>query len=187
MQTSKFDGQLNPLNDYLFYKIMGEKGDEYQLADFLNAVLSKTGKQIDAIESYERKYLAAEVIGNKECVLDIIVKLHDGTVINVELQVRNEGNMEKRTLYYSSKLINLSLKKRQNYKELPDVILINIINFDYLDTDNHHTVFRLREEDEHEIILTKSLEIHFINMVNMEEGGKKKPRRRSFGYVAGVA
>jgi predicted transposase/invertase (TIGR01784 family) len=165
MQNSKSDELLNPLNDYLFYKIMGEEGDEYQLIGFLNAVLIKTGKQIDAIESFEKKYLAAEVIGNKSCVLDVRVKLHDGTVINIELQVKNEKNMEKRTLYYSSRLINLSLKEGRDYKELPNIIAINLINFDFLETPNFHTVFRLREDTEHEIILTNSLEIHFINMV----------------------
>ena len=35
--------RLNPLNDFLFYKIMGEKGDEVQLLGFINAVLGKTG------------------------------------------------------------------------------------------------------------------------------------------------
>ncbi|MDR2717194.1 MAG: hypothetical protein LBB89_03900 [Treponema sp.] len=40
----------NPLNDYLFYKIMGEKGDEIQLLGFLNAVLGKTGA--DCFTSY---------------------------------------------------------------------------------------------------------------------------------------
>jgi len=165
MKNCKSNKLLNPLNDYLFYMVMGRKGDEYQLTGFLNAVLSKTGKQIEAIESFRKKYITAEIIGNKECILDVMVRLKDGTIINVELQIKNEGNMEKRTLYYSSKLINLSLKKGQDYKELPNIIAINIINFDYLDTDNHHTVFRLREDDEHEVILTNSLEIHFINMV----------------------
>jgi hypothetical protein len=36
--------RLNPLNDYLFLKYMGEKGDEEQLLAFLNAVLHRTGK-----------------------------------------------------------------------------------------------------------------------------------------------
>jgi len=36
--------RLNPLNDYLFQKYMGEKGDEEQLLSFLNAVLSRTGE-----------------------------------------------------------------------------------------------------------------------------------------------
>jgi hypothetical protein len=39
--------RLNPLNDYMFLKIMGEKGDEEQLCAFLNAVLGRSGK--DAI------------------------------------------------------------------------------------------------------------------------------------------
>jgi hypothetical protein len=35
--------RLNNLNDYLFFKVMGEKGDEEQLRGFLNAVLRRTG------------------------------------------------------------------------------------------------------------------------------------------------
>jgi hypothetical protein len=30
--------RLNPLNDFLFLKVMGEKGDEVQLLAFINAV-----------------------------------------------------------------------------------------------------------------------------------------------------
>jgi len=187
MQNSKPERQLNPLNDFLFYKVMGEKGDEYQLIGFLNAVLEKTGKQIEAIESFEKKYLTAEIIGNKECILDVIVRLKDSTVINIELQVTNEGNMEKRTVYYTSKLINLSLKKGQNYKDITNIIAINIINFDYLDTENFHTVFRLREDDEHELILTNLLEIHFVNMVKwrkmVKENYKPAPLNRWLSWL----
>jgi hypothetical protein len=35
--------RLNPLNDFLFMKYMGEEGDEEQLLAFLNVVLHKTG------------------------------------------------------------------------------------------------------------------------------------------------
>jgi len=33
----------DPLNNFLFFKIFGEKGDEVQLLSFINAVLGKTG------------------------------------------------------------------------------------------------------------------------------------------------
>ena len=33
---SKRPGQLDPLNDFLFYKLMGEKDDEIQLLGFIN-------------------------------------------------------------------------------------------------------------------------------------------------------
>jgi len=38
--------RLNPLNDFLFFKVMGEKGDEPQLIGFLNAVLGRSGKVV---------------------------------------------------------------------------------------------------------------------------------------------
>jgi hypothetical protein len=36
--------RLNPLNDYIFQKLLGEKGDEEQLLSFLNAVLKRSNK-----------------------------------------------------------------------------------------------------------------------------------------------
>jgi hypothetical protein len=44
MKTSTLQQRFNPLNDYLFYKVMGEKGSETQLLGFLNAVLGRTGE-----------------------------------------------------------------------------------------------------------------------------------------------
>jgi hypothetical protein len=43
LSSSKPPERLDPLNDYLFFKVMGEKGDETQLLGFLNAVLDRTG------------------------------------------------------------------------------------------------------------------------------------------------
>jgi predicted transposase/invertase (TIGR01784 family) len=73
--------------------------------------------------------------------------------------------MDKRSLFQWSRTFSRSLKKGQDYRELPNVIAINIVNFDYLDTKGYHNCFRLRDEKERDIILTGALEIHFINMV----------------------
>jgi hypothetical protein len=56
--------RLNPLNDFIFLKIMGEKGDEVQLLAFINAVLKRTGKErLQSIEIIENKKLPAETVG----------------------------------------------------------------------------------------------------------------------------
>jgi predicted transposase/invertase (TIGR01784 family) len=60
-----------------------------------------------------------------------------------------------------------------DYLELPNVIAINIVNFDFLPTENYHTIFRLIEENEHSLVLTNALEIHFVNMVKYRRLGKK--------------
>jgi hypothetical protein len=51
--------RLNLLNDYLFKKLLGEKGDEEQLLSFLNAVLSSPGKErLSSVEILENRTLS---------------------------------------------------------------------------------------------------------------------------------
>ena len=165
-QTSNLYGRFNPLNDYLFVKVMGEKGDEVQLLGFLNAVLDRTGNdRLASVEIIESKTFSAETLGDKSSILDVRAMLQDGTMVNIEVQLRNLGNMDRRSLFYWSKEFTKGIKAGQDYRELPNAIAINIINFQFLETENFHTVFHLREDNEHSLVLTDALEIHFLDMV----------------------
>jgi predicted transposase/invertase (TIGR01784 family) len=153
---------------------MGEKGDEVQLLGFLNAVLGKTGKdRFTSVKIIENKYLSPEVIGNKGSLLDVRAVLQGKTRVNIEVQVRNEHNMDRRSLFYWSREYTGSLKEGQNYRKLPNVIAINIVNFNFPPVRNSHTRFHLREDLEHDIVLTDALEIHFLNMVQYRKQRKK--------------
>jgi predicted transposase/invertase (TIGR01784 family) len=91
--------RLNPLNDFAFQKAMGEKGDEVQLTAFLNAVLRRTGKdRIESVEILEDKDLPAETVGGKAGRLDVLAKLEDNTRVDIEVQLANQYNMERRSL-----------------------------------------------------------------------------------------
>jgi len=167
--------RYDPLNDYLFYKIMGEKGDEVQLLGFINAVLDKAGDdRFTAVEIIENKSFSPKVIGDKSSVLDVRAVLQSKTRINIEVQIRNQCNMERRSLFYWSKEYSDSLGAGQDYGELPDVIAINIVDFDFPPAENFHTRFHLREDHEHDLMLTDALEIHFINMVQYRRQAKKR-------------
>ena len=114
--------RFNSLNDYLFYKVMGEKGDEPQLTSFLNAVLSRSGrKPILSLEILEKKTFVRDLIQGKSCVLDVRAALSDKTKVNIEVQIGNEYNIDRRSLFYWSKLYTEGFKKGRNYRELPDV------------------------------------------------------------------
>jgi hypothetical protein len=64
--------RFNPLNDYLFLKLMGEEGDEEQCLAFLNAVLgSKSLKPVALVKILENKTFVADVIGDKSSILDV--------------------------------------------------------------------------------------------------------------------
>jgi predicted transposase/invertase (TIGR01784 family) len=172
---------FNPLNDYLFYMIMSETEGNVPLLSFLNAVLNRNGNdKIISIEKIESRFLPPEEIGNKGCVLDVRARLHDQTQVNIELQVKNEGNMAKRSLFYGGRLISGGLNKGDDYKQLSKLILINIVNFNLFDSRKFHNVFHLREDEEHELILTDALEIHTIDMVqfNREQQTAVDPLHR---------
>ena len=166
--------RLNPLNDYLFYKVMGEKGDEKQLLGFLNAVLGHSGKEpIESVEILENKALTADVINGKSCILDVKAVLADGTMLNIEVQLRNEHNIDRRSLFHWSRMYSESLNKGEDYQKLPNVIAVNIVDFDFPAEGGIHTCFHLREDSNPSLILTDALEIHFINMVKWRRQGNK--------------
>jgi len=171
--TSKPPKRLNPLNDYLFLKVMGEKGSEIQLLGFLNAALGRTeNDKLVSVEIIENKTLSAEFIGAKASVLDVRAKLADGTRVNIEVQLSNLNNFDRRSLFYWGKEYTKGIKSGQDYILLPTVININIIDFEFLETDNYHTVFHLKEDKESDLVLTEILEIHFINMVKWRKCGR---------------
>jgi predicted transposase/invertase (TIGR01784 family) len=121
----------------------------------------------------ENKTFSAEIIGDKSSILDVRAALHDGTKVNIEVQIRNRRNTDKRSLFYWRKEFIKSLKAGHDYLELPGVIAINILNFDFLETNNFHTIFHLREDTENSLVLTNVLEIHFVNMVKYRRLSQK--------------
>jgi len=157
--------KVNPLNDLVFKKIMGEQGNEVQLKSFLEAVLGKTFKSIEIEGAME---LTPDIIGNKLSRLDVLAKTDDGTEVNIEVQLKDHKNMGKRSIFYWGRRFGNALKagKDNDYIILPDVITINLLGFDYIENEpeeefhNKYQVCNVRSGN----ILDGCLEIHFIEM-----------------------
>jgi predicted transposase/invertase (TIGR01784 family) len=162
--------RLNPLNDYIFMKTFGEKGDEEQLLAFLNAVLKRTGRDgLVSVEIVEGKTLTADIVGDKTCILDVRAHTDKGDHVNIEIQLKDLHNMDRRSVFYWGKQYIKTINAGDSYTVLPNVIAINIVNFDYIPLDDFHTSFHLREDRNTDYILTDAIEIHFINMVQFRK------------------
>jgi predicted transposase/invertase (TIGR01784 family) len=162
--------RLNPLNDYIFLKVMGEEGSEAQCLAFLNAVLaSKSLKPIKLVKILENKTFTPDIIGDKKCILDLRAEDEEKNRYNVEVQLKDFDNMERRSLFHWGREFTSGISEGENYKLLPRVITINIVDFDFIELKNFHTCFHLRETEERDYILTDVLEIHFINMVRFRK------------------
>jgi predicted transposase/invertase (TIGR01784 family) len=144
----------------------GEKGCEVQLLGFLNAVLGRTGdNRFTSVEIHEDKTFTPEMIGDKSVTFDVRATLQDKTRVNVEAQIRDRYNMDKRSLFYWGREFVKTIKSGDDYQKIPDVISVNIVGYNFPHAKNFHTCFHLREDREPHIKLTNSLEIHYLNMV----------------------
>jgi predicted transposase/invertase (TIGR01784 family) len=160
---------------------MGEKGDEEQLLAFLNAVLSRTGKgNLTKVDILEDKDLSAEIAGGKAGRLDVLGQLEDRRWVNVEVQLKNEHNMDKRTLFYWSSKYIRNFRSGEDYRELLPVITINITGFEYLAVEDFHASFHLWEDRQKDFLLTDACELHFLDMVKFR-------RYRGRGEAAGFS
>lgn len=152
---------LNPRMDFVFKKIFGSEKHPRILISFLNAVINP----IDPITSVEfnNTEIAKDYIEDKFSRLDIKATTNRGEKINIEIQMKDEYNIIKRSLYYWSKLYEEQLTEGQRYNSLSKTICINILNFKYLNNDRFHNCYRLKEVDTNEE-LTDIQEIHFIEL-----------------------
>ena len=165
---------LNLTNDFVFKKVFGKKGNESILKDLLEAILKIKIKKIELQAEVE---LERELIDDKTGVLDIEATIDDNTIIDIEMQMRNQYNMKERSLFYWAGLYYTGLKKKGEYKENKRVITINIVNFDIFKEGPYHEKIELRRKYKN-ILLTNKLEIHFIQLSKfLKEGQEEKDKK----------
>ncbi len=155
--------RLKPLNDFVFQKIFGEEESSDILLAFLNAVLGRTQKEpLTEVKIDKNKQLTKEMIKDKTGRLDVRATTARGEQIDIEVQLTDQSNMDKRTLFYWGKLYLEGIKQGEDYTTLKKVITINLLNFEFLETKSYHSSFHLWQDYEEEYMLTDLVEIHFI-------------------------
>lgn len=153
--------RYNLKNDVIFKTFFSRKGNEEFLIDFLNALLKIEIKSIEIREEVNLEKLAESEKGGR---LDLQAKLNDGIIVNIELQIKNQNNMENRTLLYGAKTISREVQRGTNYKDIKQLIMINILNYELLGFDEYisETVTVLDKHREYEII--KGEKWYFIEL-----------------------
>ena len=159
-------------DDYIFKRVFAYKGNESVLKDFLEALLK--------IEIRGIKITNPEIIpyekGEKRGLLDKKAEINDGTMIDVELQMKNEKNTEERATEYMGKMISEQLQVGDSYQKLKKSIVIFITNYNFLNRNSYHSVGRMKFDktlkDEYvdmgfkieDEIASKYIEVHYIEL-----------------------
>ena len=157
---------LPPKMDFVFKRIFGNENHPNVLISFLNAVLTP----VDPIKSVSLKDTTIEKshLEDKYSRLDVKAITNKGEHINIEIQLKDEYNMIKRSLYYWSKLYEGQLENGENYQKLSRTICINLLDFNLLNHDKFHSVYRLKDCETNEE-LTDVMELHFIELKKMKD------------------
>ena len=141
----------NLKNDVIFQTFFTRKGNEEFLIDFLNGLLKKNIKSIEIREEVNLERLSREEKGGR---LDLQAKLEDGTIISIEMQLRNEYNIEERTTLYSGKVMSRETERGTDYDDIKQVIMINILGYNFLDVEDYisETAIVLEKHREYEVL-----------------------------------
>ena len=155
---------LNPQNDYVFKRIFGHQGNESITKSFISAILNQNITDV-VLESDAA--LPKDILDDKVGILDVKVKIDNHTNCDIEMQVVDKKNIEKRILFYCSKMYVQSIKAGKNYLKLEKSIAILISNYELealKEIKKYVSKWNLREEDYGNVILTDDIEIYIIEL-----------------------
>ena len=164
----QFDRELSfdnysPMNDVLVKFIFGREERKNITIDFLNAVLEPyLGHAIRDI-TFSQTEQNPQGEGLKLTRLDVACELDTGEFVDVEVQVVNQKNMERRTLYYWSQLYLGKLQAGMDYIKLKPSITVNVLAFSILPQSDPHAVYSVCNIETGER-LNRDMELHFLEI-----------------------
>ena len=102
--------------------LFGKKDHERVLVCLLNSILNGN-PHIKSVKLDPTEYKKTSPNG-KSIRLDIAATSDDGTILNIEVQCSNEGNIIDRASFYKAKVNRDHLKEGENYSSIPNIISI---------------------------------------------------------------
>ncbi|HJD59660.1 MAG TPA: Rpn family recombination-promoting nuclease/putative transposase [Rickettsia endosymbiont of Omalisus fontisbellaquei] len=164
--------KVNPRVDLAFKKIFGVEENKDLLISLINSIVSETDQIIDVtlLNPYNPKNFKTD----KLSILDIKAKSESGKRYNIEIQVTDEADYDKRALYYWAKMYTEQLKEGSDYSELNKTIGIHILNFTSItDTNEYHNAFQLKEI-KNGLVYFKDIELHTIELNKFAKNPKEE-------------
>ena len=121
------------MKDDIMFKAFFSRNEGY-LKSFLSAILGRKIKIKKIIHDARLEQLTKEM---KYGILDLDIELEDGEIVNVEMQLNDYKNIERRTCFYASKKIVEQLEPRGKYEDIKRVIVIAILDYNLTDLGDY--------------------------------------------------
>ncbi len=163
---------INPRVDLAFKKIFGVEENKDLLISLINSIVGEEDQvsEVTLLNPYNPKNFKTD----KLSILDIKATNQDGKKFNIEIQISDEADYDKRALYYWAKIYTEQLKESDDYSKLSKAIGIHILNFTSIpDVEKYHNVFHITEK-ETGLVYYKDLELHTIELKKFSNNSDEK-------------
>ncbi|CAO5675865.1 MAG: hypothetical protein HEEMFOPI_01159 [Holosporales bacterium] len=164
-------GKISPRVDIAFKKIFGVEENKDLLISLINSIVSHEDqvKDVTLLNPYNAKTFK----NDKLSILDIKATSEEGRRFNIEIQISDEADYDKRALYYWAKLYTEQLKVAEDYASLSKAIGIHILNFTSIpESPNYHNVFHILEKNSG-FSYFKDLELHTIELKKFSKNSQE--------------
>ncbi|HQS83547.1 MAG: hypothetical protein B7Y25_05800 [Alphaproteobacteria bacterium 16-39-46] len=164
--------KITPRVDIAFKKIFGVEENKDLLISLINSIVGEEDQvnEVTLLNPYNPKNFKKD----KLSILDIKAKGEDGKRFNIEIQISDEADYDKRALYYWAKLYTEQLQVKEDYSSLSKAIGIHILNFTSIPSvKKYHNVFHVKEK-ESGIPYFKDLELHTIELKKFSENPREE-------------
>ncbi len=165
--------RINPRVDFAFKKLFGSEENKDLLISLINAIVSEPDRVTDI--ELKNPYNFADYKAGKMSILDIKALDDKNHWYNIEMQIGEDLNFDKRAIYYWAKLVTEQLSEGQMYKKLRKTISINILDFDFVPSETEfHNLYKIinttsgEDDNLHDIF-----ELHYIELRKFKKAYKE--------------
>lgn len=159
--------RINPKVDIAFKKLFGVEENKDLLISLINSIVSEEDQVKDVI--LLNPHNPQNFKNDKLSILDIKAEGHNKKKFNIEIQITDSADYDKRALYYWAKLYTEQLSSGEEYSRLNKAIGIHILNFtSILESEKYHNTFHLTEKDTG-IKHFKHIELHTIELTKFSK------------------
>ena len=154
--------KVNPRVDFAFKRLFGVKENSDLLISLLNAILSPQSpiKEIELLNPYNEKQCSTD----KLSILDLKACDDRDRLYNIEVQMGNQTDYDKRALYYWAKIYTDRLSSGKGYSELKKTVGIHILNFNYFKKEpRYHNIYEIQNRVSNQRHF-ENFEFHFIEL-----------------------
>jgi predicted transposase/invertase (TIGR01784 family) len=153
--------RLNPKVDFAFKKLFASPENKDLLISFINSMLSEH-EQISDIQ-LKNPYNIANYRKGKMTILDIKAVDEKGVWYDIEMQLAEQSFYDKRAFYYWAKVYSDQIESGDDFETLRKTIAINILDFNYIDEEDFHNVYKVFNEKSKKEF-SNIFEMHFVEL-----------------------